>query len=210
MQFEDLLKKVGHLACFSTRFLAAGEKLAQVRLQLNRWAKVGKIIRVHKGLYVLAEPYRKVKVELFTVANTLKSPSYVSMQSALSFYGMIPEFVPAVTSVTTARPQTIETPVGRFEYRHIIKEFLWGYKRIELSQNIYAFVATPEKALLDLVYLTDGGNRMEFLEELRLQNLTMLSRDILMHYAEKSGSPKLKRAELIIERIIDQSKGIEL
>jgi len=58
MKFEDLLKKVGYLPCFSTRFLAAGESLSQVRLQLARWVKDGRLIKLHKGFYTLAEPYQ--------------------------------------------------------------------------------------------------------------------------------------------------------
>jgi len=210
MKFEDLLKKVGDVPCFSTRFLAAGENLPQVRLQLVRWVKDGRLIKLHKGFYTFAEPYRKIKPELFSIANSLKSPSYVSLQSALSWHGLIPEFVPATTSITTARPQAIETPFGRFEYRHVSKDLFWGYQKIELSERQRAFVAFAEKALLDLVYLTPGGDQKEFLKELRLQNLDKLSKDTLRQYAEKSASPKLKRAVINIETIINEGEGVEL
>jgi hypothetical protein len=123
---------------------------------------------------------------------------------------LIPEFVPAVTSVTTARPQMLTTPVGRFEFRHIQTELFWGFQKIELPDKQDAFVATPEKALLDLVHLTAGGDKSEFLEELRLQNLDKLSKDVLRQYAEKSDSPKLKRAVSNIESILNQGEGVEL
>ena len=210
MKFEDLLKKVGDVPCFSTRFLAAGENLPQVRLQLARWVKDGRLIKLHKGFYTFAESYRKIKPELFSIANSLKSPSYVSLQSALSWQGLIPEFVPATTSITAARPQTIETPFGQFEYRHVNKNFFWGYQKVELSERQQAFVAIAEKALLDLVYLTSGGDQKEFLKELRLQNLDKLSKDTLRQYAEKSDSPKLRRAVINIETIINEGEGVEL
>jgi len=205
-----LLKKVGGLPCFTTRFLAAGENLSQIRLQLNRWVKNGRLIRLNKGLYALSDPYRKVKPEPFAIANALKPPSYVSLQSALSWYGLIPEFTPAVTSVTTARPQIIETPLGRYEYRHISRELFWGYQQIELSQNQFSFIAMPAKALLDLLYFTAGGERTEFLEELRLQNLEKLDKGDLKRFAEKSKNSKLLRAVSNIEKIIDAGEGIEL
>ncbi len=85
MNFSDLVKKIGELPYFGTSFLAAGESLSQIRLQLSRWVRDGKVVRLHKGLYVLAEPYRKVKPEPFAIANALKSPSYVSLQSAPRF-----------------------------------------------------------------------------------------------------------------------------
>jgi predicted transcriptional regulator of viral defense system len=210
MKFEDMLKKAGDVPCFSTRFLAAGEILPQIRLQLARWVKDGRLIKLHKGFYTLAEPYRKIKPELFSIANLLKSPSYVSLQSALSRHGLIPEFVPVTTSITTTRPQVIETPLGRFEYRHVNKNLFCGYQMLEISDKQQAFVATAEKALLDLVYLTPGGEREEFLKELRLQNLDKLSKDILRQYAQKSDSPKLRRAVNNIETIINEGEGVEL
>jgi predicted transcriptional regulator of viral defense system len=210
MKFEDLLKKTKDVPCFSARFLAAGENMAQVRLQLARWVKDGRLTRLHKGFYTLSDPYRKIKPELFSIASSLKSPSYISLQSALSWYGLIPEYVPATTIITTGRPQTIETPLGRFEYRHVNKDFFWGYQKIELSEKQEAFIATAEKALLDLVYLTAGGDKREFLDELRLQNLSKLAKNTLRQYAEKSGSSKLRRAVINIETVISEGEGAEL
>ncbi|MGB2864773.1 MAG: hypothetical protein WBC05_15710 [Sedimentisphaerales bacterium] len=210
MKFVNLLEKVSDLPVFTVRFLSAGGNLAQIRLQINRWVKDGKIIRLHKGLYTLAEPYRKVTSEPFCIANSLKQASYVSLHSALSWYAMIPEFVPAVTSITTGRPQTIETPLGRFEFRHVSKKYFWGYQQVELKFGQTAFIAYPEKALLDLVYLTPGGNKIEFIEGLRLQNFEQINRAVLHEFVERFQSPKLNRALANIQRILDQSEGIEL
>ena len=210
MKFVDLLEKVSDLPVFTVRFLAAGGNLAQIRLQINRWVKDGKIIRLHKGLYTLAEPYRKVAPEPFCIANSLKQASYVSLHSALSWYAMIPEFVPAVTSITAGRPQTIETPLGRFEFRHVSKKYFWGYQQVELKFGQTAFIARPEKALLDLIYLTPGGDEIEFIEELRLQNFEQIDRAVLREFVERFQSPKLNRALDDIERILEQSEGIEL
>ncbi|RKY05931.1 MAG: hypothetical protein DRP65_12450 [Planctomycetota bacterium] len=210
MKFVNLLEKVSVLPVFTVRFLSAGENLAQIRLQINRWVKDGKIIRLHKGLYTLAEPYRKVAPEPFSIANSLKQASYVSLHSALSWYAMIPEFVPAVTSITTGRPQTIETPLGRFEFRHVSKKYFWGYQQVELKFGQTAFIAHPEKALLDLIYLTGGGEKKAFIEELRLQNFEQINRVVLREFVERFQSPKLNRALDNIERILDQSEGIEL
>lgn len=210
MDFRKLLKTVDDLPCFNTRFAATGENLAQVRLQLHRWVRDGRLIKIHKGQYTLAEPYRKIKPEPFSIANSLKSPSYISLQSALSWHGLIPEFVPVITSVTTARPQVISSGLGRFEYRHIKTNLFWGYTKVKLSAQQEAFVATAEKALFDLVYLTAGGDSKDFLEELRLQNLSKLNKNILREMAEKSNSSKLRRAAVNIERIIDEGEGAEL
>ena len=210
MKFIDLLEKASEQPFFTTRFLAAGENLAQVRLQINRWVKDGKIIRLHKGLYTLSEPYRKVTAEPFCIANGLKPASYVSLHSALSWYGIIPEFVPVVTSVTTGRPQMIETPLGRYEFRHVSNKYFWGTQCIDLNPRKTAFIARPEKALLDLIYLTDGSDKIEFIEELRLQNFNQIDRAVLCKFVEKFKSPKLNRALESIEKILDQDEGVEL
>ncbi len=210
MKFVNLLEKVSALPVFTARFLSAGGDLSQIRLQINRWVKDGKIIRLHKGLYTLAEPYRKVACEPFSIANNLKQASYVGLHSALSWYGMIPEFVPAVTSITTGRPQTIQTPLGRFEFRHVRKKYFWGYQQVELQFGQTVFIAHPEKALLDLIYLTSGGDDSEFIKELRLQNFERINRAVLRVFAEKFQSPKLNRALGQIEKILDEGEGVEL
>ncbi len=210
MKYVDLLNQVADLPCFTTRFLAAGENLSQIRLQLSRWVKGGRLIKLHKGLYTLAEPYRKIKPEPFCIANSLRSASYVSLQSALAQYGLIPEFVPVVTSLTTGRPQTIETPMGRFDFRHIKKSFFWGYQNTELTAGQTAFIARPEKALLDLVYLTHGGDKEEFIEELRIQNIEQIDKAALWEFTEKAQNPKFKRALHNIKRIINRGEGVEL
>jgi hypothetical protein len=123
---------------------------------------------------------------------------------------MIPEFVPSVTSVTTGRPQSIETPLGRFDFRHVSRKCFWGYQQVDLKSGLQAFVALPEKALLDLIYLMPGGDKKEFLDELRLQNFERMDRTRLRQLAEKFQSPKISRALEHIETILEQGEGIEL
>ncbi len=210
MKYVDLLNRVADMPCFTTRFLAAGGNLPQIRLQVSRWVKAGRLIKLHKGLYTLSEPYRKIKPEPFSIANRLKSASYVSLQSALAWYGLIPEFVPVVTSVTTGRPRLIETPIGRFDFRHINKSFFWGYQQIELMDGQTAFIAQPEKAMLDLVYLTPGGDKEDFIKELRIQDVEQIDKAVLREFSDRTQSPKLKRAFQNIARIIDKGDGVEL
>ena len=208
MKWEELLRWVADEPVFRTGFLASsGESLSTIRLQLSRWVKAGRLIQLTKGLYTLAEPYRKRAPHPFVLANAIRKASYVSLQSALGHFGMIPENVPTVTSVTTQRPARQETPVGRFLFRHIKKSWFSGYRQVDLGSPQKAFVATPEKALLDLVYLTPGADNYEFLVELRLQNLEVLDRDALVRLAQTSKSPKLQRAVRLIERLIEEEGG---
>jgi hypothetical protein len=117
---------------------------------------------------------------------------------------LIPEAVPIVTSVASRRPGRWDTPLGSFEYRYIKSGFFSGYRLTELGGGQQAFLAAPEKALLDLVHLHPGGDTVLYLQELRLQNLNLLSIVELRRIADLSASPKLRRAAL---RIADLSRA---
>ena len=209
MKFAELISKAGELPCFTTGFLAAGQRLAQLRLQLNRWCKAGRLVRLTRGVYSLAEPYRKCRPEPFYIGNMLKSPSsYVSLQSALAWHGLIPEHVAETTSVTTGRPGVYQTPLGRFSYRHVNSRRYWGYQTLTSPGGLPLVVARAEKALLDLVYLTPGGAGVDFLVELRLQNTEQIDPDMLGRFAERIATPKTMQACRNIMRIIRERQGV--
>src|SRR3990172_1495410 len=150
MEFERMLELVGDEPVFETGLLLAGKVNPDiVRLQLTRWTKSGRVYQLRRGLYAIAPPYQKVKPHPFLIANRMQRASYVSGQSALAFYGLIPETVHITLSVTAGRPQPLETPIGVFEFRHVKPELLRGYRMTDLGGQ-QALVATPEKALLDL------------------------------------------------------------
>jgi predicted transcriptional regulator of viral defense system len=162
------------------------------------WTRAGKVVQLRRGVYALAEPGGQRRPHPFVLANRLAPASYVSLQMALSYYSLIPEHVAVVTSVTTGRPGQWETAYGRFVFRHIQTPFFYGFEYRAVSRSEQAFVATPEKALLDLVYLQPGGDEPEFLAELRLQNLDLLDVERLFALARRLGKPKLIRAAQII------------
>jgi predicted transcriptional regulator of viral defense system len=149
---------------------------------------------LRRGLYALSPPFQKIKPHPFLVANHLVNASYVSLQSALAHYGLIPEYTPVVTSVTTGRPGRWDTPLGSYEFRHVKTELFRGYRLVEVNPGQQAFVASPEKALLDLIYLQPGGDSPDYLRELRLQNLERLELDELRRQTDLARSPKLRRA----------------
>jgi predicted transcriptional regulator of viral defense system len=195
MEFTELLEIVGDEPVFETGLLLAGEvDPANVWRQLSRWTAAGWIYQLRRGVYALAPPYQKVKPHPFVVANALMHASYVSLQAALASYGLIPEYTPVVTSVTTGRPGRWETPLGVYAFRHVKGDWFHGYRLVEVSEGQRAFVATPEKTLLDLVYLEPGADEPAYLAELRLQALERLDVERLARLARESHSPKLQRA----------------
>ena len=202
MDFGELLQAVGDEPVFETGLLLVGDvNPDDVRRQLSRWVRAGRLYQLRRGLYALAPPFQKVKPHPFLVANRLARGSCVSLQSALAHYGLIPEHVPVTTSVTTGRPGRWQTPLGTYDFRHVQRGLLTGYHRLDLGGGQEAVVATPEKALLDLVHLEPGADSPEYLEELRLQHLENLRLDELRRLAKASGRPKLTRAADRIARL---------
>lgn len=196
MTFSELVNTVGHLPLFRSSLLLAGDRDAgDVRRQLSRWKASGKVVQLRRGVYVLAEPWRRVTPHPFLLANELQRPSYVSLESALAFHGLIPEAVPVTTSVTTGRPGTLETPFGRHIYRHVQSAAFFGYHRVPVLRHgeAEAFVADAAKALLDLVYLTPGGDAMEYLKSLRLEGLESIEGELRAH-ARRWDRRKIHRA----------------
>lgn len=207
MEFHELLTKVGDEPIFESNLLLSGESDTRgLRQQLTRWTASGKLHQLRRGLYALARPYAKTEAHPFLVANRLVRPSYVSLQSALRYHALIPEQVPTTTSVTTSRPNEYDTHVGSFVYRRISRQYFWGYDTIEFVDRD-AFVAKPEKALLDLVYVEPGGDEPAYLESLRLQNLDNLDMKILAAFAERWQKPKIKRAVEAIAAIAHSDTG---
>ena len=202
MEFKRLVEIVGDEPVFETGLLLAGNAdPADVRRQLSRWTRVGKIYQLRRGLYALAPPFQKVKPHPFLVANRMVRGSYVSLQSALAHYGLIPDVVHTITSVTTLRPGRWETPLGVYEFRHIKRALFFGYRLVEVAPGQQAFVALPEKALLDLAHLNPGSDDPSYLRELRLQNMERLDLERLRHMAEQSGSARLRRVAAIVAEL---------
>ena len=163
----------------------------------SRWTQSGRLYQLRRGLYAIAPPYQKVKPHPFLVANHLLKASYVSLQSAMAFYGLIPDTIQRILSVGAGRPVRFETQMGTYEYRHVKTEVLRGYRMMDLHGQ-QALVATPEKAILDLVYLQTGGDSKEFIEELRLQNMELLNLDALRLQVEGFHMPKMRRVVDVI------------
>lgn len=202
MDFSSLTAIVADEPFFETGLLLTGEaRPNDIRRQLSRWNAAGKVQQLKRGLYTLAPPFRKVVPHPFEIANALQRGSYVSLNSALEYHGLIPERVARVTSVGAARPRTWETPLGIYELRHIKADWVRGFERRAVADGRWAYVALPEKALLDWVYLEPGGDHLESLDALRLQQLDKLDLERLHRLARQSGRPKLRRAAEGIEHL---------
>lgn len=184
---------------FETSLLFAGEQTRhQAQRQLSDWANAGKVVQLRRGLYTLPES----SPHPFIVANHLVAGSYVSLQMALAYYHLIPEHVATITSVTTKRPGQFENRYGRFSYRHITPSLFFGIAYRQLVGDEYAYIAYPEKALLDLIHLRPNGDSVAYIKSLRLQNVEIINIERLHHFAQQSGKSKLRRAAQRIETVV--------
>lgn len=119
---------------------------------VKRALQKGDLIHLRRGLYCLGKQYRSHPLDLFLLAQKIYGPSYISLESALSFHGWIPEAVPTITSATSKRSRSFETPVGLFTYSTISCEpFFEGVSSENDKGQI--LMARPWKALADYIYL---------------------------------------------------------
>ena len=181
------------------------KKYKSPRAKLTTLLQKGDLIRVKKGLYLFGSDYRKGPYSPEIIANKIYGPSYISREYALSYYGLIPEHVVEVTSVSTKRARNFDTPIGRFSYAHLSPRlYQVNFNLVSVRNNETALLATPEKALADLLYfrndLPEALNELVALlfDDLRLDD-ALVSRMRIGMFTEilkAGGSPTLK---LIIE-----------
>ncbi len=134
------------------------------RSYLKRACKTGELIRVKNGLYLKGKEQRKGSYSAFAVANHISTPSYVSLESALSFYGLIPEAVYITTSVTTKKSFNKKSPIGDFSFSHLkTSYFNFGFYQLNKPEDSY-LIATPLKSLMDCVVVR--GKKYSSIDEL--------------------------------------------
>jgi len=199
MNWGTFLERFHNCAVIEPAMVYAGETNPRaLQAQLSRWVKAGRLIKLARGKYALAPQYRKADLPLEHVANRLVYPSYVSMESALAWYDLIPEAVAVVTSVTTARPRVLENALGTFRYRHIRRELFWGFTSENL-QGQECFIALPEKAILDLFYFRPGIATTEEIREMRFQNLDRLDEERLLAFVDRT---RVKKLVTVAKRLV--------
>ncbi len=194
MKYAELLDIVGPARFFESSMLLAGDvDPGDVASQLSRWVRAGRLIQLRRGVYALPDTVRPMPFDPAYVANMLVRPSYVSLQEALSRYGMIPEAVFWTTSITTARSARFQTPMGRYLYRHVSPKWFHGFTEWTSALGPDFYFATPEKALLDLAYVTKDSDNPLYVRSLRLANLERLDFGTMFRIAEDAGKPRLVR-----------------
>lgn len=194
MDFLTFRERMYPMGCFHINQVLLLEKDFD-RNNLTRWCGKGLLVKLRNQFYAFPE-YRQVPGFSRYVANRIYAPSYISLHCALSFYGMIPEEVVQQTSVTTLKTARFENDFGSFYYQNVKTPLFFGYE-IKIMQNGRGVVfATPEKALLDLLYLNPYYKTEQDMEELRLDEDFMQSefeQERFLGYLAKIGSEALEQ-----------------
>jgi predicted transcriptional regulator of viral defense system len=189
------------LGCFSIHQVYAWQPGFD-RNNFVRWTRKGYLVRLRQGIYAFPEYRGKPDMAAY-FASRIYNPSYISLHSALSFYGLIPESVVQITSITSLKTAVFKNVFGEYSYKSIRNDLMFGYVARPIGDGRAIPYATREKALLDLLYLYPFYNTEQELIELRLDGDVLredLSRTAWKSLMERFRSDALgNRARLLCQ-----------
>ena len=202
MRYLEFRKSLFDGVCFSTN-QARGIFPELQSNNLSRWTEKGLLIKLRNGYYTFPENLNLPGAQ-FYAANRIYKPSYVSLHSALAFYGIIPEAVVQITSVTTLKTEFFKNDFGEFSYKSVSPNLMFGYEKKKFGGRLTYLFATPEKALLDLLYLYPFYNDAGEMRELRFDEDVMhdiIDKERLEHYSRQFGKKALDRRVKIFRKV---------
>ncbi|MBK8053139.1 MAG: hypothetical protein IPK35_07690 [Saprospiraceae bacterium] len=170
---------------------------------LVNWQKKGYLIKLRNNYYLLSETMID-EYKLYFIANKMYSPSYVSMESALNYHGIIPEGVYRIQSVSTRKTNLFDTKVGIFNYQTIKKELFFGYCLVDHETTTFK-IASIEKAVLDFLYLRTDIRDYYSIKALRWNKDVLKGMDkiLLQEYLNLFCSPVLNHRINLLKKYLD-------
>lgn len=193
MQYIQFRKIMEGFTVFSLADIRQADPLFH-RRRLSEWLDKGYLKKIIKGYYIFADSPIDDKV-LFEIANRIYTPSYVSFEMALAYYGMIPESIYGVTSASTRKTMHFKASLGEFTYRTIRPKLYFGFDYLPVSGK-HCKIASPEKALLDYMYLHDELNSVDDFAQMRINRGVFskkVNRKKLESYAAVYGQKSLHK-----------------
>jgi hypothetical protein len=198
---EELRRKMGGEEFDYQALLDSLKTYERPRDKITSLLRQGIITRVKKGIYIFGRKYARRPFSREILANMIYGPSYVSLDYALHYHGLIPERVEAVTSITCGRGRRFSTPLGLFIYRMVpMRAYQVGIDQVELEGGRFFLIAVPEKALADKIHDDRGASfrthaelRSYLFHSLRIdsENLTKLDPQMLAFIADRYRSRKI-------------------
>lgn len=171
--------------------------------RLNEWQEKNYLTKLIKGWYI----FNDISINensLFQVSNSLRSPSYISLESALSFYHVIPEQAFTITAITTLKTMEYKTAKGNFSYKKIRQNLFFGYTIIPQPKGRPVLMAELEKALLDYLYLNPKINKPDAIASLRLNTEILKSLDFkkMEVYLQRFDNKALRNRYNLLKQLI--------
>jgi predicted transcriptional regulator of viral defense system len=199
MNYLEFKNRMFDLACFNIHQVYAW-KPGFDRNNFVRWSKKGLLIRLRQGYYTF--PEYKAKPDFpFYFANRIYRPSFISLHTALAFHGIIPEAIVQITSITSMKTISFSNDFGEYIYKSIREDLMFGYDLKPFADGRTLQIASPEKALLDLLYLYPFYDTAQELKELRLDEnflQDVLKRKLLEEYSSRFKNNALEKRVLLL------------
>lgn len=171
MKYFDVKAKLAQMKVFSVddlQLINPGFR----KETLYEWESRGWVVKLRNQRYIFAD-YRPTNNDLYMVANRIYEPSYISLEMALNHYGVVPETVLRITSITTNKTYSFETPIGGFDYRSVDKSLFFGYQMLNIGGIIFK-IASIYKAISDYLYLNPDMKTVDDFEGLRWNKEVLL------------------------------------
>jgi predicted transcriptional regulator of viral defense system len=204
MNWVEFRNRLFNLGCFSIHQVYAWQPGFD-RNNFIRWTQKGYLVRLRQGLYAFPEYRGKPDIAAY-FAGRMYNPSYISLHSALSFYGLIPESVVQITSVTSLKTALFRNGFGEYSYKSVRDDLMFGYVPRPLADGRTTAYATREKALLDLLYLYPFYNTETELANLRLDG-DVLHQDLNLaeweSLSSRFHSAALEKRVRLLSRVYD-------
>jgi len=210
MDFRKKLKKYAEAPISRHLVLELLTEYKSPNDKISELIKSEALISIRRGLYIAGPKLDLPTPEPFLIANHLRGPSYVSLESALSYWGMIPERAYEISSVTIKTSKLYKSSIGRFSYKKLKTPYYsYGIKSIKFSPKQTMLIASPEKALCDKVVLTPRINlrslkqtREFLLEDLRMDSEVLKTLDTKVMELWIKNAPKKSSLKMIIKTLI--------
>lgn len=201
MNFQDFREAFLNQISFTTNQVQAWHPGFD-KNNLSRWVTKDYIIKLRNGYYTFKEYMATQNINLY-LANRIYRPSYISLHTALAFHGLIPESVTQTTSVSTLKTARFSNTIGIFSYKNVKPQLFFGYEQLPYLDEKSILMASPEKALIDLLYLYPFYNSKKELMELRLDEVILdetINTELYLSYLGQIKSRTLeKRAKLLLK-----------
>ncbi|HLD00075.1 MAG TPA: hypothetical protein VJC11_03885 [Patescibacteria group bacterium] len=206
MIYLEFKRKLGDFIVFNLNDIRKIKADFDLR-RLSEWQKKGYIQIIRRGYYMFGD--RKLSEPiLYLTANKIYPPSYVSFESALSHYGLIPEGVYTVTSASSKKTASFKTPIVEFSYRKLKAELMFGYRLEELPGQRYK-IAEIEKAVLDYLYLNPKIVDEADFYEWRFNSQEFLAKADMEKLRQYAAAFKNKRLVARVEKLLALMKRAE-